>query len=656
MWLTLLPQILLAVFLLLAPGLFVALSLGYRSFNALALAPALSVGVFVVSSTAAPFAGVAFGILPVGLATALIAAAGFMVSRSGHGRIAAAGPSRTGTLPFIAFAVAAALLAWRTFQVIGFPGAVSQTYDAVFHLNSVRFALDTGHASSLTIGEMTGGGFYPAGWNAVAAFVATTTGAEVAVAVNITTLILASVYWPLSCLLMTTWIVGRRSPATMAAGIACASLGAFPVLMMDFGVLYPNLLAISILPGAIALAAKVTGACAGAGRTGLPSILALLLALSGLVVSHPTTLVAWLVWTVPMVAFATYRAAPGLWQKRSADRRPFQLLVAGVMAYAFVFLVAWFRLRPPEEAAFWGPYGTVPQALGEALLFGPMDLAPAWLVAPLALLGLWSCFRRPYRIAWAAIPFLTFSAIFVVVAGFPISPVRNFLAGVWYNDSYRVAALLPVAGVLLAALGADWANTRLRAWKVWSSGGRLTARFRPYGHIAVPRPAAVIGLGVLTVAAIALGQQGSVQQAASQASTRYSMGEDSPLVSDDESELMERLPEFVPEDAVILGNPYTGAALSYALGERKSAQMHILSYVSPDLQEIYDELAALSTDPDVCAAVRSENAFFILDFGSKEVHGGSHTPPGLRHLERNSGVQLVDREGDAKLYRITGCA
>ena len=65
--------------------------------------------------------------------------------------------------PFAAFVVAAALLAWRTVQVMGTPASISQTYDAVFHLNSVRFALDTGQASSLTIGAMTGRGFYPAG-------------------------------------------------------------------------------------------------------------------------------------------------------------------------------------------------------------------------------------------------------------------------------------------------------------------------------------------------------------------------------------------------------------------------------------------------------------------------------------------------------------
>lgn len=655
MWLPVLPQILLAVVLLLVPGLVVALSLRFRSFDALALAPALSVGILAVTATGTPFLGVPFGVLPVGVATALFATVGFFVDRHRREQEPAGpgSPAMARWAPFAAVIVAAALLAWRAIQAIGTPGSISQTYDAVFHLNSVRFALDTGQASSLTIGAMTGGGFYPAGWNAVATLVASTTGAAVPVAVNITSIVLASVFWPLSCLLMTTWLAGRRTAATIAAGIACASLGAFPLLMMDFGVLYPNLLAISILPASIALAARITGAAPATQQPGLPAVLALLLSLAGLIVSHPTTFMAWLVWTLPMLGLCFYRSAPGLWKDRQANRRRFTFQAAGFMGYCLVFLILWIFLRPPEEASFWGPYHTVPQALGEALFLGPMGLAPAWLVAPLTLLGLWACFRKNQSLAWAGTAFLIFSAIFVVVSGFPISPIRNFLAGVWYNDSYRLAALLPVAAVLLAAVGVNWAEDKLAAGRKRLAG--LESYQRATHSKAGGRPIRMAGLGVLSVAAIALGQQGGVQQEAAQASTRYALSNDSPLVSEDEFELMDRLPETVPADTVLLGNPYTGAALSYAIGDRKAAQMHILSYVSPELQEIYNDLGAVGTDPDVCSAVKHEKAFYVLDFGSREVHGGNHTPAGLLNLDRNPGVQLVDSQGEARLYHITAC-
>lgn len=656
MWLPVLPQIVLSALLLLTPGLAVALSLRFRSFDALALAPALSVGVLVVTSTVTPFLNAPFGVVAVGVVTALLATIGFFVSRLGPGpQHTARGSSMlVRSAPFAAFSVAALLLAWRASQVTGFPGSISQTYDAVFHLNSVRFALDTGQASSLTIGAMTGGGFYPAGWNAVATFVASVTGADIPTAVNITSVVLSAVFWPLSCLLMTRWIAGYSPTATLAAGIATASLGAFPLLMMDFGVLYPNLLAISVLPASIALAAKFLGMADPKRSPVVPTALALTLCLCGLVVSHPTTFMAWLVWTAPMVGSVVFTSGPAIWAARATDSRRYYAAATALAGYAIVFLILWIYLRPPEEASFWGPYHTVPQAVGEALLVSPMGLAPAWLVAPLVLLGVWACFHTLERYAWVFAGSIIFAGLFVVVSGFPISPLRNFLTGIWYNDSYRLAALLPVGAVLLVAVGVAWAVGQIGA------GSWRGPVDKPCGtDLVTPsrsrRPLAYAGAAVLSAAAIVLGQQGGLQQEVAQASRQYSISDDSPLVSADELAVIQRLERTVPAGSTLLGNPYTGAALSYALGDRKAAQLHILSSISPELQEIYDELGMVASNSEVCAAVKHENAYYALDFGSEEVHGGDHTPPGLKHLESNPGVELIDSQGEAKLYRITAC-
>lgn len=658
MWLSVLPQILLAAVLLLAPGLIISAALRFRSFDALSVAPAVSIGVLVVTSTAAPFLGLEFGLASVAAVTIVLSAAGYWLRRKQPGTVGSArvrSPLRERVAPWAAITVATAIIAWRTTQVIGTPESISQTYDAVFHLNSVRYALDTGQASSLTIGGMTGGGFYPAGWNATATFVAAVTGTDVPVAVNITTIVLASIFWPLSCLLMTAWIVGRKPAALLAGGIACASLGAFPLLMMDFGVLYPNLLAVSILPANIAIAARLLGVARSQRFHGVPASLLLLLCLTGLAVSHPTTLMAWLVWTLPMVGCAASKRAAPMWKNRAANRKRFYFYAAGLAAYTFLFLVLWVFLRPPEEASFWGPYSTVPQALGEAIFVSPLGLAPSWLVAPLAILGLWTCFRRAPGLAWAGIAFLAFSIVYVVVSGFPISPLRNFVAGVWYNDSYRVAALLPTGAVLLAALGADWLHSEFNRGHFRLPVLQRNAGFTKAASLRELRVTRFAAAVILCLGAIALGQQGGVQHEVAQASTRYSLTDESPLVSKDEFALIQRLERNVPAGSTLLGNPYTGAALSYALGDRKAAQLHILSYVSPELQEIYSNLGRVSTDPDVCEAVRDEGAFYVLDFGAKEVHGGNHTPPGLKNLTRNPGVRLVDSQGEARLYRITAC-
>lgn len=672
MWWSFLPQLLGSAALLILPGLFVAFALRFRGFDAFGLAPALSVGVIVIASTATPFLAIGFGVLPVAAVAIVLSTVAWLATRSrtpaeassppaavsltasegsgraegGEGESSVTAPGLAARLaPFAALGLASVLIGARVLQVISAPDAFSQTYDAVFHLNSVKFAVDTGQASSLTIGDMTGGGFYPAGWNAVAALVASTFGLDVVVAVNITSIIIAALFWPLGCIVLARWIVGRKLLPTLLAAIASASLGAFPLLMLDFGVLYPNLLSISILPGSIALAVMLLGL----GREDKPSAaapwLALLLSLSGLVVAHPTTFMAWLTWTIPMVAAIAVQRLPQLWRQRFTDRRALRIHAGALAGYLAVVAALWILLRPPSDASFWKPYHTAPQALGEALVVSPMDLPPAWLVAPLMLGGLWVAFKNA-RYRWVAGVFLIFTALFVIVSGFPVSRARSLLTGVWYNDSYRLAALLPLVAVVLVAVGADWASRKLE--------GVPFPRIAPDAGRG-PGVARTAGVVLLAVAAVALGQQGGVEKEAQLAAAKYVVTPNSPLVSSDELSVIKRLREDVPDDAVILGNPYTGSALSYALGDRKSAQLHILSYVSPELQEIYDGLGSVTSDPDVCKAVRDEKSYYVLDFGTNEVHGGDHTPLGLRNLERNPGVQLVDSQGDAKVYRITAC-
>lgn len=662
MWMSVLPQVLIACAVLILPGLIISVALRFRGFSALALAPALTVGVVVITSTLAPFLKVRFGLLPVAAVAAALSLLGLWAARFRPSGPAATGlnplrvPDVRGDLAALAGAViAGGLLAVHSVHLIGSPQAISQTYDAVFHLNSVRFALDTGQASSLTLGAMTGGGAYPAGWNAVATLVAMATGASVPLAVNITSIVLAAVFWPLGCLLLARSVVGGRPAALLAAGIAAASLGAFPLLMMDFGVLYPNLLAISVLPSSVALAAACAGLTPGLVRRDLASILALLLALAGLIVAHPTTFMAWLTWTLPMVVTLVWRSAAALRRKQARARSYVLRLALPVAGYAVAFDLLWTNLRPPPEASFWGPYQSIPKAIGEAVTISPDGLALAWLVAPLVFLGLWACFQDRWQRVWIAGVFALFTYLFVVVSGFTKSETRDFLTGVWYNDSYRIAALLPLVAVLLVAVGVDWAGRRILAMRGRSKAIELALDGSPRWGRAGTAAYRSVGIAAIVLAAITLGQQGGLELEVEQGSRNYRLAADSPLVSTDELQLMKRLPQTVPENALLIDNPYTGAALSYALGERKSAQLHVMSYVSPEVQRIYDSIGNVTTDASVCQAVRAANAYYILDFGPVEVHGGDHTPAGLRNLAANPGVQLIDSQGEAKLYKVTAC-
>ena len=144
-------------------------------------------------------------------------------------------------------------------------------------------------------------------------------------------------------------------------------------------------------------------------------------------------------------------------------------------------------------------------------------------------------------------------------------------------------------------------------------------------------------------------------QAMTTAALAYRYTETSPLISTDERALLERLPEEVPDDALIIGSPWTGAGMAYAFADREVVMPHILMGMSSDEQEIMDELSRTGSEAEVCDAVERSGVDYVLNFGSQEIHGGEHRYRGLERLGRSDLVTEIDAEGDAVLYQITGC-
>ena len=80
-------------------------------------------------------------------------------------------------------ALATLLIAWRFVQLVGSPEHPSQVFDNVFHLNAIRFILDTGNASSLSLASIQGvsglDAVYPAAWHSFAALLVQLTAVDI---------------------------------------------------------------------------------------------------------------------------------------------------------------------------------------------------------------------------------------------------------------------------------------------------------------------------------------------------------------------------------------------------------------------------------------------------------------------------------------------
>ena len=659
-WLETVPFVVAAAVFLILPGGMVALALGLRGLPALAVAPLVSVSMSAVIGVVLPWTGLPWSSVAILLGGAALAFSLALIRRvSGDpARLTPTEPRlllrRQSLITAGSYLAGAAAILAQLAAVFGTPESYSQTFDNVFHLNGVRYVLETSNASSLTMSSMTSGGqspyFYPAAWHGLVAAFIQLTGLPLTVGVNVLNMTVASVVWPLGAMLLTRVVAGNRPVAVAAAGALSAGFAAFPILLLDFGVLYPNFLSVSMLPASLAAVAILFGLSQDLpvdpwARFGLP-----LLLVPGVALAHPNGFMSLLVLSVPIAIQAYWRRYVPAHGYRIRPRE-FALSTAALAAGAAGFAMLWTVIRPPEDAAFWGPVQTVPGAGLEVLANSAMNRPMAPGVSLLMLLGLFISLRHSSRF-WLLACFATTGALFVVVSGMDSSPFRSDVTGVWYNDSNRLAALLPLTALPFAALGAD------KGW-CWLSAAVGRRQDRRRSGATAPGAAGgslrIAGVASALVLVVIASQVPSMLRAFGSAHRNYADSPDSELVSTDEQAVLDRLPDLVPDGAVVAVNPWTGAALAYALADRDTTAKHILTANTKDVEVLNAHLRDAGTVPGVCDAARATGVRYALDFGTEEVHGGNHPFPGLTDLASSPAVKLVFRQGQAALFELTAC-
>ncbi|WP_028279464.1 DUF6541 family protein [Arthrobacter sp. H5] len=670
-WWQAVPALAGALALMFIPGYLAAKSCGTRGITACALAAPLTITIMSTFAIVANIIQVSWSVWVVAIATALTALAGIVTRRLWHrfgilrNRAVAeksSPPGSSARRPVMvraltvgtALTIPAVIIGLRLKEIFIRPDNISQSYDGVFHLNALQYVADSGSASSLTLGGMPTDGestpFYPAAWHAYASLVVQITGSTIPVAATVTSIVIAAVVWPLSCLFLCTRLTGNRPIPLLVTGVLAAAFPSFPYLLLDFGVLYPNFLSIAILPTVLGLLAMALRLSADNQGGVLLPVMALLGVLPGVALAHPSTLMAFLAFAVPMTAVALVRD----WRRLHARSAPAgrYLLPAGLLlAYLSFTVLLWFELRPSEAASGWEPYQTRAHAIGEVLASAPLERPVAWIVMTLTIAGLLHVAMR--RGGWWAFGiFIVGAFLFMVVSAFPQDDFRSAITGAWYNDSFRLAALLPVTTIMITMLGGTWiVSSVVRRFE--GIGRTILVPWR-VGRSESTVPAALAGVVVLAL--LVMGTQGSaVDSTVATARKAYVLSDDSPLLSTDELTLIQRVPNNVPDDAVIIGNAWTGTALVYALTGIPTLTPHLGSTGSPETEILLNRMHLADSDPEICTIAEQQNSYYVLDFDGPELHVGDHVYPGVEDLEDKAGYELVDSEGDAGLYELTAC-
>ena len=639
-WLDLATATAVALALVFVPGLAITIAVGLRGLWAPALAASAGASVIGITAVVAPIVGLAWSVAAVGT-VAVVAALALLALRLlvWRRQPSDADTRSRSVVTLLAVVIAAVITTTQLIFVIGSPENISQTFDNVFHLNAVRYILDHNNASPLFVASMTSAGappsFYPTGWHAVVSLVVIVTGVSIPVASHATMLLFAAAAWPTGIILLTRTLGVHSRVGLLAAGVAAASFPAFPLLPIDYGVLFPYMMGLSLVPASLAAVLGVRFATSPAERARW--LVVVLGVIPGLAIAHPGALMAFLL-------FAAVIAALGVvsFLRSGASRRVKMLAGACAGVGVVLFCGLWYMVRPEAAARSWPPDETVAQAIGEVLTGSPARSALNIVMASLVIIGVSVCVRRRSQSDLIVLAIALISAIlYVVVSGLPYWTPRDMLVGVWYDNSPRLAALLPIIWVPLVATGYE-------AVHGWTRGVLARKRVSERSGLWFVAAGSVLIVGVLP-------QATAIRVAVDSAAGSYRFTQAAPLLSTDEHELIMRLPDLVPSGAVIAGSPWTGTSLAYALAGRKVLMPHTLTATTPDTDLINDDLDDATPGSSVCEAVRAEDVQYVLDFGSREVNGGHHVFPGYSDLEDSSAVQLVEQVGEARLYQVVGC-
>ncbi|MDN5751075.1 MAG: hypothetical protein L0H64_21630, partial [Pseudonocardia sp.] len=634
------PAIRAAVAWTVLPGVPLTYALGMRGVTAWGIAPTVAIGSSALAAVLAGLLGVPWS-AGVAVAPALLAAAVIEATRLRRRSVPGTDGVWVGVAAAVGLTVAVVIGLFTVTAGIGVPSRLSHTYDAVFHYSAVARILADGPASSLTLGTLTSPAaeiaFYPAAWHDVVSLVVLVTGASIPVASNAVVVAVTCVVWPLGATALVRSVCGPAPVAVALAPVLALGFVSFPWALTSFGVLWPNLIGVSLLPAALAVVLTLCGLTAasslGRGRAALllPAVVVTL----GL--AHPNTLFSLAVLAVFPVGWWLGRLVLG--QVRTGRRAV--PVVEVVAALAGGTAVVWFLLTSPvfdELRAFdWPAYQGPVRAVGEVVLVATNDTQPAWAVAVVVLFGLVAAWLVADR-RWLVPAHLASGTLFVLASS-QETELAAAVTAFWYNDSYRLAAVIPVTGVLLAVLGITGIGT-------------VAHRIQP---ARVPADAVALGTAAVVLAAsgaMYVGPHADVVRIG------YPPPEvESDLLTAEERDFFAAIDDLIEPGSVVAQNPWSGSSLLWPLTGHEVLFPHLGGDWTADQLYLARNLNDAATDPRVCRIARRLDVRYVLtgaaDFWLGTPRAGRF--PGLTDVDGPGFVRLAgDGNGNA-LYELTAC-
>ncbi|WP_199430796.1 DUF6541 family protein [Qaidamihabitans albus] len=625
------------------PGLAIGAAIRLRGWTLAAAAPALTFGAVAVGVAVLGRLGIAWN-LPnallwtLALAVVLALLSWMRVRRwparteSEEDPAAPRRPPREQLL--IGGGVAAGMLVGTVTFLRGIGGLnrINQDWDAPFHGNLVRWIAEHESALSSTFAEVGArpdaeNFFYPGTYHALLALVLDRAGLTMPELLNLAALAVVLAL-PLGvAALAAAWRMPTLAVASAAA--VCTWFSAFPYDSLWRGPLWPYVAGVAMIPAVLAMARHLVRPRGIAGVAGVP------IGLAGLVGLHTSIAVVAAVYALFLLAALALRFEPVDWRLSW----PYLAGAAVLGALLVVPLVLPALGTAGEVADFvWPSKESVAGGFGQMITFTPNWPLPQWWLGLPAIAGIFLLVRHR-RMLWMVGAYVALGGLYAATVSME-SPLIHALTSPFYNDHWRLGALLPLAGAIafgefVATAGGglgDWARRR---WPGWS-----------------PAAAATTGVVVVGLVLGLLGNGAYIGRNAGELATRYT---DGPTVTTGEREAFAWLASRVGPDEHVMNGRTDGTNWMYALAGVKPVEW---AYAGPlrgspaqVLTARLDELGNGGPDARVREALNELNVRYVI-LGEGFVRKFSVRGRGLRQLADNPSFREVYRNPDAVIYRI----
>lgn len=662
----------LMLLVLYAPGWMVFLSARFAALPALVLAPTVSVTWMCIAGIVYDAAGIPANIVTVFAPLAIAAVAAVALRRlRGHDEKPSHRLGENLTVPaaclYVAVgAVSCALL--YLYQRTDMSSFIYQ-WDNDTHLGVIRAFADsqkmsTLHVSSyLTFGDLPADPFgntssyYPAAFHELCALIVLARNVTAPLAVNASIAVMGAVIFPLSMSLFVSELFDDDRVALYSGAVLCGLFPAMPYAGTFYGPVYPNIFAVSLLPVGLALAFRLMRD----RESRRPStFVVLLVTLIALAFVHPNALFSLGVICVPTLTVQVAREERA---KGASGLRSF--VIGALVLLAFVVLWGILFIAPPLRGVVTGqfvPTTTVGNAIRSMFLFLPSSFLQTIgggqpILFVLVAVGIVAdIVKRRFPGLVATYVLLQ---VMCIIATSTFNLFKQILTGFWYTDSNRLAAILAIVSIALAAEGVSWIAEGVR-----NLMARKPRRKTVDAVATVVTATAVLLVVVLEGYGIFPNEGGTLARLQYTLNGAYG---DWNAYTVNERGAVRELKGIVGDD-IVANSTYDGSLFAYGSDDvhmlyRFNDNLYDIDGKATDIadaQLIRTKLNEIAANPEVKAAAERLGVRWVAQLDTthaiQEANGFYHAEDwaGIESVDDNTpGFQPAYQNGYVKLYKIT---